>query len=335
MGLIDSVRSFITPIQKPADVKSVIDLCHTFALAYLRMKASSGKLYLFHGEKLEDLAWDFIADLFEKDDDGRFRVFYNYFDEHVLSETDENELQFQLRRLVFTTVEDNIFKVNGENDPSLKKIIRNLKLALRDQSCKHTVCYRNGEIVIDVEEGTNLPQMPSEFMQMKLCSRLQEYMQIPDILIEVIDILNEQDVYKKRFPLVALAMIIREVFVHFHEDQQPEQGKPAAENLLLSDEFERFLEKSVKEVRFKVGYNYVRKNKINLNLLKAYTNASRNIVRDHFLQTHDDLSHFESLKQEITGLDYEEYRSCHRPLLQYMVKLIRADVVRVYRNEWI
>jgi len=94
MGLIDSVRSFITPIQKPADVKSVIDLCHTFALAYLRMKASSGKLYLFHGEKLEDLAWDFIADLFEKDDDGRFRVFCDYFDETTLSEMDENELNF-------------------------------------------------------------------------------------------------------------------------------------------------------------------------------------------------------------------------------------------------
>ena len=335
MGLKDSLRSFITPIQKPADVKSVIDLCHTFALAYLRMKASSGKLYLFHGEKLEDLAWDFIADLFEKDDDGRFRVFCNYFDEHVFSETDEKELQFQLRRLVFTSVEDNIFKVNGEHDPSLKKIIRNLKLAIRDQSCNYTVCYLNGEIVVDKQEGMNLPQMPSEFMQVKLCSRLQENMQIPDILIEVIDILNEQDVYKKRFPLVALAMIIREVFVHFHEDQHSEKDKPAAESLLLSDEFERFLEKSVKEVRFKVGYNYVRKNKIDLNLLKAYTNASRNIVRDHFLQTHDDLSHFESLKQEISGLDYDEYRSCHRPLLQYMVKLIRTDVVKVYRNEWI
>jgi len=334
MEFKDSLKNLLMPVQKPAHVNRVINLCHTFALAYLRMKAATGKMYLFHGEKLEDLAWDFIADLFDKDEEGRFKVFCDYFNETDFRELDKHELQIRLRRLVFTSVEDNIFKFNGENDASLKKIIRNIKLALRDQSCKHTVCYQNGEIIVGVEEGAILSQMPSEFMQMKLCSRIQDNMQIPEILIEVIDVLSEQNVYRKRFRLVALAMIIREVYVHFNDDPYSENGKPEAESLLFCYEFERFLDRSVKAVRFKVGYNYVRKNKIDLNLLEAYTNASRQIVRDHFLQTHDDFSHYESLKQEITGLDYDRYRSCHRPLLEYMVKLIRADVVHVYKNEW-
>jgi hypothetical protein len=96
---------------------------------------------MIRNERLEDLAWDFIADLFEKDDENMLSTFCQYFNEESLVQMDETDVQSELRKLVFTKVDDNIFRAVGEKDPSLRKIIRNLKLAIRDRECEMCVCH--------------------------------------------------------------------------------------------------------------------------------------------------------------------------------------------------
>ena len=334
MGLKSSLRNCLGVKQKKSDLKFIIDCCYTFALAYFRIKASLGKLYMFQSEKLEDLAWDSIAEIFERNESDKLCILYEYFQSADIEKQDEPWLRSHLRRLVFTKVEDHIFKAAGESDPSLKKIIRNLKLAIRDQAHTGLVSYCDGYIFTGRHNGQKLPQMPSEFMQIKLCSRLQEKMQIPDILNAVVGILDNQHSYQKRFSLVALAIIVREVYVHFHSENEAAYTKPIAENELLYTEFEHFLDRSVKAIRFKVGYKYLEKGKINLKFLDAYTKAAKHIVREHFISPNHEISHFEFLREEMPGLEYEHFREKHRPVLEYLVKRIRTDVVHIYRNEW-
>lgn len=304
------------------------------ALSYLRMKASSRKLYMIRGERLEDLAWDFIADLFEKNSDGELVKLQDYFDGSEIGEYSNHEIRIELRKLVFTKVEDNIFRALGEKDPSLRKIIRNLKLAVRDNNCEQRVCYENGTLIVCEDEKKNLPVMPSEFMQIKLCSRLEEKMQIPEILIEVIEILHQQDQYQKRFSLVALATIIRETFVHFHESKSDSKKRPKADLYLLNGEFEIFLQKSADKVRSTTGSKYLEKGKITEKELFIYTNAAKDIVRDYFLDEQKDLSQFEYLKKYLPDIEYSEFRENNRQILEYLVKLIRNEIVGIFKDDW-
>ena len=333
MGLRYSLGRCLKSSNHTKELQFIIEECHSLALTYLKMKASSNKLYLFHGESLNDLAWDFIAESFEKDENGQLIKFREYFENYDIQRLSETELSVALRKFIFTKVEDNLFRAIGETDPSLKKIIRNLKLAVRESNCDWSVCYRNGELVI--EDGSiHLPKMPSEFLQIKLSQRLHKHIQIPDILIEVIEIMMHQDQYQKRVSVVGLALIIREIFVHFNKNEKQNQAKISVDLQLINGEFDEFLEKSVKSIRFKVGYNYLSKKKMSINLLNAYMNASREIIKEYFMGNNNDISHFECLKEQLPEMDYPEFRACHRQKLEYLVKLVRTDLVNVYKQDW-
>lgn len=303
------------------------------ALAYLRMKAASNKLYMIRGERLEDLAWDFIAELFEKDETGTLVRLQEYFGESNFQQLSQSDLTIELRKLVFTKVEDNIFRAVGEKDPSLRKIIRNLKLAIRDNNCKHRVCYEHGYIIVGKDDEHALPVMPSEFMQIKLSSRLEEKMQIPDILIEAIDVLQSQERYQQRISLVALASVIRLTFVHFNESDDRDKQLNADESI-INAEFEKFLNESSEKVRTSTGYSYIRKGKINSDELDIYMKAAKDIVNDYFNDGKTESSQYEYLKNYMPNLEYEDFRSNNRQVLEYLVKLIRKDLVLTFKEDW-
>ncbi len=335
MGIKNSLSDCLFGSNHPKHTKRLAENCHSIGLAFLRMKAASNKLYLFHGNKLEDLAWDFIADLFETGSDGRLNVFCEYFKEKEIEALDEAEIFSELRKLVFTKVEDNIFKAAGECDPSLRKIIRNLKLAVKSCDFSGEISCERGFLTIRPENHTDLAVMPSELMQIYLCSRLQEKMQIPEMLHEVIDILNNQNLYQKKFSLTGLSLIIREVFIHFNKDQLSVITEPAVDENLIKEEFEELLERSVKKIRVKVGARYVSSKKIPLSLLKAYLQAARNIVNEYNGKYQDDGTQYEYLREEIPGLGYKQFRQQHRQILEYLVKQIRTDLVNTYKKEFI
>lgn len=333
MGLKETISNCLGKEVSRQDLKKLIKKCHSMALAYLRMKAASKKLYMIRGERLEDLAWDFIAELFEKDNNGCLEKLQEYFDDISLEDLDHSELTIELRKLVFTKVEDNIFRAVGEKDPSLRKIIRNLKLAIRDCDSDHRVCYEQGYIIIAKDDGENLPVMPSEFMQIRLSSRLEDKMQIPEILADAIDVLLKQDRYQKKISLVSLASVIRLTFVNFHETTT-EKKQLNADESIITTEFQEFLNESVEMVRTSTGFSYVRKGKISEDELDMYMNAAKDIVNDYFNSGKSESSQFEYLKNYMPELEYDDFRTNNRQVLEYLVKLIRKDLIETFKEDW-
>ncbi|WP_340106285.1 hypothetical protein [Rhodohalobacter sp. 8-1] len=284
-------------------------------------------------ENLEDLAWDFIADLFQKNDTGELIVIKDYFENRRVDSMSKGEIKTELRRLVCSKVEDNVFRFYGEKDPSLKKIIRNIKLAVKEHNCKYSVCYENGDLIVDDGKVNNLLRMPSEFMQIKLCSRLTESLMIPDILIEVIDILENQNEYKKRFSLVTLASIIRESFVII-QDSQIDNLDPDVYSKMLQKELDRFLGKSVDRVKDNISRHYIEKGKAEHHEIEIYCQTAKEIVKSNFEGTSGSLSQFEQLKLHYHQLEYEQFRNKHRSVLEYIVKMVREDMLNSFKKDW-
>ncbi|WP_234571531.1 hypothetical protein [Rhodohalobacter sp. 614A] len=290
---------------------------------------------MIRGEKLEDIAWDFIADIFEKNEKGELIKLKEYFCDKDIATFTEKKIRIELRKLIFTKVEDNIFRSLGKRDPSLRKIIRNLKLALKEKSCHHSIMYHDGRIIVEEKEIQNQPAMPSEFMQMKLCSRLHEKMQIPDILDEVIEVLICQDRYRKEFPLVALASIIREAYVHLNESLAESSKLPNVEEDMFQSDFENFLDESVQKTKKKTGVSYVEKGKLDSEELDLYMVAAQDIVRDHFTDGRKEFSQYEWLKNYLPHLDHEDYRNNKRQYLEYIVNQIKKDLVSSFKDDWL
>lgn len=317
--------------------KKLIDVCHSLALAYLRMKAASGKLYMIHDEHLNDLAWDFIADLFEQNRDGELVEINTYFEDTDIAGCTEPGIIIELRKLVFSKVDDNIYHTLGSKDPSLRKIIRNLKLAIDNTGIHESITYDNGYFMLNRGTDTRLPAMPSEFMQMRLCSRLNGKMQVPEILKNVVSILEEQDQYRTRFSVVALATIIRESFVYLHEeDDLPELNeKERIDRHVFNGEFETFLKKSALLIRSSSGKRYINNGKISEDEIDIYMETSINIIRDQFINGKKKFSQFEHLKQLQPDVDHQEYRNNKRQILEYLVAQIKENLIETYRKDWL
>jgi len=318
------------------DIHQLITTCHKLALTYVIMKSKSHKSYFLKGECKSDLAWDYIAEIFQKDESGNLKTLQGYFSSIDVNVLDEKDLFIELRKLVFTKVDDGIFRYYGEKDPSLKKIIRNIKLSIGnlEHSVKAPICYSDGFLVLDKVNDLNQASMPEDFMRIKLCSRLEEQMLIPDILSEVIDILHFQDDYRKRFSIVILAKIIRESFVLIHDDADNGEQKPEAHRRLLKQDIDTFLEKSVNKIKKEVAPRYIKRGKMEPDHVDIYFITAAEIIRDD-LTRGTGLSQYERIKLHLAHLDYDQFRNKHRSILEYMVKLIRTDLVQKLKKDWV
>lgn len=336
MDLKEALENCLSGDYSQGECRFIIDRAHTIGLAYLRMKAASGHLYLCNGEPLEDLAWDFIADLFERNHNNSFIILNSAFCDVNLETASAETIEEKFRRVLITKIDDNIFRSNGEKDPSLKKIIRNLKNAVQNTAFERRVKAENGFIsIVDDSIDQQMPLIAvSEVLEIQLCHRIRETMQTPEVLLQVVEILDEFKFYQKKISLVAVAICIRKSFVHIRDkDSEFNQGTEPEENLHRQSFDAKILRVSEK-IKRSLGKKYVNKRVLTPKQLTLFMLAAQEIIRSEFIDKHSDINHFECLKQYISDLRYEEYRKNYRSVLEYLVKKARAEIIEYYDKEW-
>ena len=98
-------------------VNSLVERCFKMALAYLHHRLRKGSLtdHQF-GISNEDLALDCIAELYQRDEQGAFIVITQYFENLDWRTQSEDALAVALRRLVFSKVNEGLFRSYREED---------------------------------------------------------------------------------------------------------------------------------------------------------------------------------------------------------------------------
>ena len=304
------------------------------ALAYLKKKVSSGNHYILRlTNSLEDLAWDCIADLFERSDENRYVQFENYFSSLQMNELSEAEAQIRLRRLVFSKVNDGLFRNLGIFDMSLSKIIRNLKLAASGADFAVDRKGSDNYIFFDnaSEAQTEKPIMPPEFLEIKLTNRLNTTMDTPEVLDEVRNIFNSQQLYQNKYPVVQMAKVIRNSFVHLHDNEK--KFTIYKDPLLRKEKLSEYLQQSLDHCKECFNETYVSKGKINQESFDNYISCIEKILHHHYI-TESEIgdSYYDHFNDCFSGVSKEEYRHEHRQYLEYMVKLVRKDLLQKLRK---
>jgi len=305
------------------------------ALAYLKYKIKNGDRYILsYYDRLEDLAWDCIADLFERDEDGHFSQLETYFINVEINEIHEGDLVSLTRRLIFSKVNDGLFRNHKNFDRSLSKIIRNLKLAAEDHpEIDIAIVNNRTSLVFDIEENDG-PSIPPEILEAWLFRHIEPKLNTKDILELVVELFRQNQMYSNSIPVVWLAQSIRHVYAKMNREfkEVPAHSKPH----FFNGELTTFIEQIIDLKREDLYASYVETGKIPITLFDHYLNAVVDILHDDFIK--DDPvadSYFEHLKKHLPQLEKATYREEHRQYLEYLVKIIRKDFTNEVKKEFL
>ncbi|MGA9365500.1 MAG: hypothetical protein WBW16_14145 [Bacteroidota bacterium] len=299
-------------------LNAVINLCVALALERLGRKSNSRKLCSVQGMSEKDLAFDSIADLFRRDEEGCFVRLEAYFGSFDVNSVSDQELLTYLRRLVYSRVNQALFRMYQDVDPVLSKILRNIKVAVEAVKQFDEV-ERFGEICIvpafcDTLE--HLPGLDAEDLQRHLLSACTGNENIPQMLGKLAVFLRQQKCNSRIIPIITVATIFQSVYAIKNE---PLLAPPSVETNLFADDAVETIKSVCRAVKGESFRRYVGKKKISEKVFNAYFEVIEESLLARFAgDVGGDHSYFDLLKTRLPDLTPDEYKNGHRAKLEYL-----------------
>lgn len=319
-------RVFSTPSDREA-VNHLIHVCSNIAMAFLRMQVQRGSLdhYRF-GIATEDLAIDCIADTFQRDSNGHFVTLETYFSTFEWEAASEEDLTISLRRLIFSKVNEGLFRSYRAEDPNLAKIIRNIKEAVKRNSSFSLHREREVQWIVVGKKSTpenHLPLAPTTVLESYMTSVLCETSNTYTAVYAFKDFLKMHPYYRNAFPMSEYARVLRACF------QNREVPTPSTHEINLSMiDLESALKKTIAYVRSKLHVTYVQKGKISISMFETYIKALKKILASHFGAPSASVSsQYDALATVIPGLSKDCFQNEHRNIMQYLFKISRTKMI--------
>jgi hypothetical protein len=298
------------------------------ALAYLYQKARLGSLRPEHfGLTFEDMALDSTAELFQRDDSGRFIELRAYFSSAGRAASTDAEMEIALRRIVFSKVSEGLFRRFRENDPNLGKVIRNTKDAVI--ALPGVRLERQGRqlwiVVGDDDELTmETPVAPPEIIDAHVTSALGSAGQMQEAVVALVSFLKMHPYYRNGFPVSEFAKIVRSAYIRLGAALNDDDH---SERHFTADEVARAIDAATDAVYTKTFSTYVTKKKVDAPTFRVYLRTVRDVLESLYVHdTSSSYSHFDVMATYNPGLSEDEYRRTHRNRVEYMVKIARTHV---------
>ncbi len=309
------------------------NLCQRLALTYLRRKIAGGKINpSVLGLNDRDLALDCVAELFSPAPDGRFVEFVDYFGERSIdiAGTTDRMLLVHLRRLVFYICNDGIFRIYGEADPSLSRIIRNIKLGLKRSRALRTLMRFDEQLIVPVseEEESRLRAMTHDEVQLLVDGNLDVRTGIPGLLGKLACELDGRAETVKAVPLISLACCVRGAYLRLNLCEQATDEDP-----MLAHDVRTIIRDACDRVLALSGSKYIVKGKVCNATMQGYFSGIGKLLEAEFLGPSDgERRYFDFFTSALPGVSPEEYSGVHRPVFEYLAKLARTRVLRDLRE---
>jgi hypothetical protein len=289
------------------------------------------------GIDINDLAFDVIADLFARDNNGKFVEINKYFKQFGdLSVISDDELFVGLRRLVFSATNVRFFKIYGELDTALSKIIRNLKITLKNHSSVKAIVH-NEENFLAPRHTENLclalPSIPEEILSPEFYDRVSSKSSLRDMLTAIGDVLKEQNNYKKIASLIEVAVLIKEAYA---SDAIRIMGNEevSAEEIIFNDQIKSIAQEVVSNLKTQYSSRYIEKEKLSKTEIAAIFKATEEILSNQFCLGDDDpATYYNTLHKQMKNLDKEIYAGKYRVILEYLAKMAKNQMSDILKEE--
>jgi hypothetical protein len=319
------LRSILKDKYDHDQLHDVVALAHAFAVLLLRKKFSAGKInFTIAHLDIHDIAYDCIAELFRRDSNDSLVQFKTYFSGLETDTLSDAQLVDHLRRLVFSKVEQGIFRIYAEHDASLAKILRNMKLAVH--SVKNFVdVERFGEIYLvpaTVNANFHLPIMPGETLQRLMYEIVEKKDRIPDILAKMSLRLTRECEYARAVSLVGAAIALRIVL-----SEEAATVEETGTTQMEIDDMETLIVRVINRVKEQHRDSYVKKKKVTAkeydSIFKVVHKNLNAVIIDN---DGEDSSLYDHLALEMIRLSKPLYRKRYKTIVEYMLALAKKEI---------
>ncbi|MBI5475555.1 MAG: hypothetical protein HY964_02320 [Ignavibacteriales bacterium] len=302
---------------------------YSIARRTIRNKMISGKLsFDFLGLSEADITHDCIVELFTLGKDNELIELCKDFNYQRISIEDEDDemLIVQIRRLICTVVNDNLFRLYNEADPALGKILRNIKIATGNNLAFKLV-MRFDEYFLEIVKGDKLPYcktMDDDFLHNEVCEIMSTESEIPGILEKLSITLIQQDVYQRHVRLMTLALAIKKGYEHYnvHNIQESE----SVDAKFVTDDAARTIDMVCSKLKEEMKPRYVDK-KVCAETFELYMKVIKKSLYSEFIDgTDGQISYFDHLIDCDTGITKQEYLKNHRVIVEYLGKISKKRV---------
>jgi len=329
-----NLASAITNAYSQRQLDDLIKLSHSLAFSFIRTKLLTGKINLkIIGLTDTDLAFDCVADLYQRDHDGTLLHLKAYFESISIDELSEEALLGHLRRLVFSRVNQGLFRIYNELDPGLGKILRNIKIALHSQG-NFAELEKFGEPYIVPNFCDPLLHLP-ELLEDELTNRLRKTCsasdRIPKLLAKLNSLLRIERDCSRAVRLMSVAYALRSFYSH---SQLNTISLPEVDQTLLTDDAIRTIHQSCERMKKLNFPQYVLKKKVTLRQFNLYFAAIEDQLREECIgRENEDGSLFDKLKNHQMRLTKGQYIRYHKNILEYLLRSTRKNALNVLGKE--
>jgi hypothetical protein len=316
-------------------LNALVSLCHSLAVMALRQRLSRSTLrQSLRSADYEDLAYDCIADLFQRGPDGSLLELKAYFQGIDIFTTSEPELLMHLRRMVFTKTNDGVARFFHERDPQLSRILRNIKLAIHTLQ-NFDLVDRFGELhllpgmCIPCEE---LPSIDSSMLETTLRQLVQPEDHIPAILAALSKYLREQMEYRRLVPVLQVALAIRSLYCSTYDDVPVSHNDTHG---FLQEEVSTVVRQACRDIICRTESQGRKTDSTHGQTVGHYAAAVEVCVIARMIGIDGQSpSLFSQLRSLIPTLLEEEYRSQHRSRLEYLSRLVQKRAIEVLKKDF-
>ncbi len=311
-------------------LNEVVTLSHSIVVSFLETKFAHGSLNKeFLHLSICDAAYDCIAELFRRNDEGRLLAFNAYFAAFPIDALEETEIFSHLRRLVFTKVNDGI--VRSGHSPA--RLPRNVRLAVQSLGSFAEI-ERFGEIFLTPIRCDTLEHLP-KFDEQSLEEMFIHCVRGDENVLEMVGklsaVLRNQNAFARMVNVLQIAYVIRTIY----------SRKALSEYTLSSsesdskkeDELFQVIEYVAARTKHRMNERYVSNGKIDAQTFAQYFSVIESKLQHTiFSGSLDGQSLFSSLKKFIPLLTEQDYKKCHRAKLEYLFKLTCDEVAKELRK---
>lgn len=316
-----------------SSVNQLVGLCHQLATAFVKSKLGNGQLNLsLVSMEPHDIAYDCIAELFERNATGELPELKAYFEAVDLDSMSEKWLLAHLRRLVFSKVNDGLYRLYNEVDPVYGKILRNIKLAVATL-VTFQECDRFGEsclVPTGCETLEHLPPMDRDFLEGHLRDVACVKDHVPAILAKLSRLLRDQSDWCRIVPLLAVATAIRSIYVSGYRVEVEENRIPQD---LMQQDIRGVINDAISESKAAYYDRYVRSGKVRAADYDDYfTVLERGLIMKAVEGDGEGFSYLEEMSRLQPDLTEGVYRDRHKNRLEYLGRIVNLRIAEALRR---
>lgn len=364
------IKNIYNDTYSHCELLDFVNLSQRIAVSYLKYQEVTGKNISLDKRgiynNLEDVAMDCIATLFMRDNKNRFPQLRKYFADIIDSsvEMDDKDILIKLRGLIIKKTKQELSRIFRERDPEGAKILRNVRVALKNASdldsfkemgreFVHSVLLAvsldyNPEIILtkmDVtDEQSNgsvrskqdkypnlrrhLPAIPERILRQIFLVHYSPKDPVSILVRKMLWIVAQQHEYQNFLAIDVIVNIIRIMNQEmFHERMVNVAESESPLDRLRNKEIDQAVSESIEYITSKVKQQYVTKNKLRNEKAQIYLNSIKDLVTD-LASGKSTESNFSYLIRYLPAMTQRQYRDEERSIFEYLVKLAKNSLVK-------